>query len=95
MNQVSKDVNWILGISCFHIIQAGYIISKIYIHLQGMFLSVFLVIRLIIDPRYDLGTKVGDVISQTFQRQLTWKFWIEIIVKVVTKKGVHKVDKNI
>ena len=60
-----------------------------------MFLSAFLVIRLIIDPRYDLGTKVGDVISQTFQRQLTWKFWIEIIVMVVTKKGVHKVDKNI
>ena len=30
-----------------------------------------------------MRTKVGDVISQTLQRQLTWNFWIEIIVKVV------------
>ena len=39
--------------------------------------------------------RISDVISQNFQRQLTWIFWIEIIVKAVTKKGVHKVDKNI
>ena len=43
MNQVSKDVNWILGISCFHIIQAGYItyIEDIYTYTMYVFISIF------------------------------------------------------